>query len=131
MKIDHKRDIIWIDNTNDLAFVSGKDPLTIIKELLNFDGDYHLFPMLDYFYDAPLGEQEHLVSAIVYGYTFVKSCICHGATSTFDVNDGDDGIMKISEDELIMEGDVNYEYLTSFIHKINYCPICGRSLKEG
>lgn len=70
MRIDDENKVVWLTDTNDLAFVSGKSNLDIVSELVKFDGSYDLCSLQNDYFNGKHFTKRWLLMAILNNYEF-------------------------------------------------------------
>lgn len=70
MRIDDENKVVWLTDTNDLAFVCGKNNLDIVSELIKFDGSYDLCSLQNDYFNGKHFTKRWLLMAILNNYEF-------------------------------------------------------------
>lgn len=70
MRIDNESKVVWLTDTNDLAFVSGESNLDIVSELVKFDGSYDLCSLQNDYFNGKHFTKRWLLMAILNNYEF-------------------------------------------------------------
>lgn len=70
MRIDDENKVVWTNDINDLAFVSGKSNLDIVSDLVKFDGSYDLCSLQNDYFNGKHFTKRWLLMAILNNYEF-------------------------------------------------------------